>query len=147
MSQFIGTTMPRGYAGEITRGYFDHTVEIKENDVTTPVEAAGLAVALTEDGRATVATDASKIFGFSTRDYRQVGPDGKPWPVDRFVGVLRRGYMAVKCAGTPKIGAPVYLADDGTVTAEAADGSTAIANCVFAGTIDEDDLVEIAFNI
>ena len=28
MSQFIGTSMPRGSAGDITRGMFDYTTEV-----------------------------------------------------------------------------------------------------------------------
>ena len=45
MSQFIGMEMmPRSYAGEITRGYFDYTTEVKANDGTAPVTAFGVPV-------------------------------------------------------------------------------------------------------
>ena len=42
MSQFIGTSMPRGSAGDITRGMFDYTTEVKQNDTTTPVADDGV---------------------------------------------------------------------------------------------------------
>ena len=109
MSQFIGTSMPRGSAGDITRGMFDYTTEVKQNDTTTPVADDGVLVSLTATGKATPATDASKVYGIAVRDYRQVGPDGKVWPKDAFVCILRRGYVAVRAAGTPAPGGAVYL--------------------------------------
>lgn len=93
--------MPRGSAGDITRGMFDYTTEVKQNDTTTPVADDGVLVSLTATGKATPATDASKVYGIAVRDYRQVGPDGKAWPKDAFVCILRRGYVAVRAAGTP----------------------------------------------
>ena len=130
MSQFIGTSMPRGSAGDITRGMFDYTTEVKQNDTTTPV------------------SDASKVYGIAVRDYRQVGPDGKVWPKDAFVCILRRGYVAVRAAGTPEPGGAVYLdAANKGVTATKAEGATAIPNCVFMGAKDDAGLAEIAFNI
>lgn len=148
MSQFIGTSMPRGSAGDITRGMFDYTTEVKQNDTTTPVADDGVLVSLTATGKATPATDASKVYGIAVRDYRQVGPDGKVWPKDAFVCVLRRGYVAVRAAGTPAPGGAVYLdATNKGVTATKADGATAIPNCVFMGTKDDAGLAEIAFNI
>ena len=101
MSQFIGTSMPRGSAGDITRGMFDYTTEVKQNDTTTPVADDGVLVSLTATGKATPATDASKVYGIAVRDYRQVGPDGKAWPKDAFVCILRRGYVAVRAAPPP----------------------------------------------
>ena len=86
------TSMPRGSAGDITRGMFDYTTEVKQNDTTTPVADDGVLVSLTATGKATPATDASKVYGIAVRDYRQVGPDGKAWPKDAFVCILRRGY-------------------------------------------------------
>ena len=89
MSQFIGTSMPRGSAGDITRGMFDYTTEVKQNDTTTPVADDGVLVSLTTTGKATPVSDASKVYGIAVRDYRQVGPDGKVWPKDAFVCILR----------------------------------------------------------
>lgn len=146
-SSFIGTSMSRGFAGEITRGTFDYTTEVKENDSTTPVGAPGLLVSLTSAGKATVATDATKVYGFSVRDYRQVGPDGKVWPADRFVLILRRGYIAVLADGTPAVGGEVYIGTNGKVTATKDAGAVAIPNCQFMGAKDADGIVEIAFNI
>lgn len=60
MSQFIGTSMPRGSAGDITRGMFDYTTEVKQNDTTTPVADDGVLVSLTATGKATPATDAPR---------------------------------------------------------------------------------------
>lgn len=147
MSSFIGTSMPRGYAGDITRGLFDYTTEVKENDATTPVSAAGIAVSLTAAGKATPATDSAKVYGIAVRDYRQVGPDGKPWPADDFVLILRRGYVAVAAEGTPAIGGAVYLASGGKFTATKETNAVAIPNCVFMGAKDAEGLAEIAFNI
>lgn len=147
MTSFIGTSMPRGYAGEITRGAFDYTTEAKENDKTTPVSEAGVFVSLTATGTATVATGTDAVYGVSLRDYRQIGPDGKPWPADRLVAILRRGYVAVQAEGTPTIGAPVYLGENGIATATQASGAEAIPGCTFMSAKDSDGLAEIAFNI
>lgn len=147
MSSFIGTSMPRGFAGDITRGLFDYTTEVKENDATTPVSAPGLAVSLTAAGKAAPATDAAKVYGFAVRDYRQVGPKGDPWPADNFVLILRRGYMAVEAEGTPAIGGAVYLAKGGKVTATKGSDAVAIPNCTFMGAKDAEGVAEIAFNI
>lgn len=147
MSSFIGTSMPRGFAGDITRGLFDYTTEVKENDKTAPVSAPGIAVSLTAAGKATAATDSSKVYGITVRDYRQVGPNGEPWPADDFVVILRRGYVAVEAEGTPVIGGAVYLAEDGKLTATKGTDATAIPNCTFMGAKDAEGLVEIAFNI
>jgi len=142
MSQFIGTSMPRGSAGDITRGMFDYTTEVKQNDTTTPVADDGVLVSLTTTGKATPASDASKVYGIAVRDYRKV------WPKDAFVCILRRGYVAVRAAGTPAPGGAVYLdAANKGVTATKAEGATAIPNCVFMGAKDDAGLAEIAFNI
>ena len=77
-----------------------------------------------------------------------MGPDGKAWPKDAFVCILRRGYVAVRAAGTPAPGGAVYLdATNKGVTATKAEGATAIPNCVFMGVKDDAGLAEIAFNI
>lgn len=77
-----------------------------------------------------------------------MGPDGKAWPKDAFVCILRRGYVAVRAAGTPAPGGAVYLdAANKGVTATKAGDATAIPNCVFMGAKDDAGLAEIAFNI
>ena len=65
MSQFIGTKMARGFAGELTRGYFDNTTEIKANDATAPVVAFGVAVKLnaTADGVTPVTAASDNVYG------------------------------------------------------------------------------------
>ena len=121
MSQFIGTSMPRGFAGEITRGFFDFTTEVHKNNGTV------------------------KAFGFAVREYGQVDAAGVQ--KDDILTVLRRGYMVVKTAGgTPALGGTVYLKTDGTITADKGT-NTAIPGCTFMGAADASGLVEIAFNI
>lgn len=152
MAQFIGTSMPAGFAGDITRGFFDNTVEVIKNDDTTPVAAFGVPVKLnsTADGVTGCTATSDVVFGFAVREYGQVVPtsDGK-WTQDMpFVSVMKRGYMAVKAAGTPKKGATVYLDASGGLTAEAgtSPANTAIPNCYFMGPANG-GLVEIAYNI
>jgi len=145
MAQFIGSSMTSGFAGAITRGFFDTTIEQKQAAATGI--GFGLPVKLDSDGKAaavTAGTDA--VYGFTLREYGQVDQDGRQ---DRaIVAVLRRGYIAVKCtAGTPAAGGAVYLETaTGAITAESSSG-TALAGATFMGAADADGLVEIAFNI
>lgn len=146
-AQFIGTSMTRGFAGELTRGYYDATTEVKANDATTPVVGFGVPVKLntSADGVTPCAATADKVYGFAVREYGQVDCEGKQ--AQAMVTVMKRGYMAVKLAsGTAKLGGKVYLNAIGGLTAETA-SNTAIPNCVFMGAADADGLVEIAFNI
>ena len=152
MAQFIGTSMPAGFAGDITRGFFDNTVEVIKNDGTTPVKVFGVPVKLNSTSDAVTGCTATSdtVFGFIVREYGQAVPtsDGK-WTQDMpFVSVLKRGYMAVKAAGTPKKGATVYLDASGALTAEAgiSPANTEIPNCYFMGPANG-GLVEIAYNI
>ena len=136
MSQFIGTSMPRGFAGEITRGFFDFTTEVHKNNGT--VKAFGVPVKL--DGQTVAATTANTdaVYGFAVRAGVQKAD---------ILTVLRRGYMVVKTAGgTPALGGTVYLKTDGTITADKGT-NTAIPGCTFMGAADASGLVEIAFNI
>ena len=138
MSQFIGMSMPAGFAGEITRGTFDHTVEAVFRD--TSAVAFGAPVKLVGDkvGKTTANTDV--VYGFVVRDY------GQGAEVPACVSVLKRGYMAVKTAGgTPAKGGQVYLKTDGTITADKG-SNTAIPNCFYMGAA-RDGVAEIAFNI
>lgn len=152
MAQFIGTSMPAGFAGDITRGFFDRTVEVIKNDGTAPVKAFGVPVKLnsTADGVTGCTATSDDVIGFAVREYGQAIPtsDGG-WTQDMpFVSVMKRGYMAVQAAGTPKKGAAVYLSATGTLTAEAGSSpaNTAIQNCFFMGPANG-GLVEIAYNI
>lgn len=152
MAQFIGTSMTAGHVGAITRGFFDNTVEVIKNDGTTPVKAFGVPVKLNSaaDGVTGCTATSDAVVGFAVLEYGQAVPtsDGK-WTQDMpFVSVLKRGYMAVKAAGTPKKGAAVYLDASGALTAEAGSSpsNTAIPNCFFMGPANG-GLVEIAYNI
>nr|DAR32962.1 MAG TPA: hypothetical protein [Caudoviricetes sp.] len=143
MSQFIGTSMPRGFAGEITRGFFDFTTEVHKNNGT--VKAFGVPVKL--DGQTVAATTANTdaVYGFVVREYGQVDAAGVQ-KAD-ILTILRRGYMVVKTAGgTPALGGTVYLKTDGTITADEGT-NTAIPGCTFMSAADASGLVEIAFNI
>lgn len=149
MAQFIGTSMTAGHVGAITRGFFDNTVEVIKNDSTTPVAAFGVPVKLNAaaDGVTGCTATSDAVIGFAVREYGQAVPtsDGGWTQEMPFVSVLKRGYMAVKAAGTPKKGAAVYLDASGALTAEAG-SSTAIPNCFFMGPANG-GLVEIAYNI
>ena len=154
MAQFIGMSMPCGFAGTLTRGYFDYTTEILTNDGTTPVKAFGVAVKLNSTGDAVTpcAATADKVYGFAVREYGQahLDDDGASVQDMTIVTIMKRGYMAVKLAsGTAARGGTVYLNATGGITAEAGSSpaNTAIPNCVFMGPADSDGLVEIAFNI
>ena len=139
MSQFIGMSMPASFAGEITRGTFDHTVESAINDGT--VVEFGVPVKLNAGKVAKTSAKSDVVFGFVVRNYGQ-----SELGVQKVASVLKRGYMAVKTAGgTPAKGGQVYLKTDGTITAD--EGSnTAIPNCFYMGGA-QDGIAEIAFNI
>lgn len=146
MSQFIGTSMARGYAGELTRGYFDNTTEIKANDATAPVEAFGIALKLnaTADAVTPCTATADAVYGFAVRVYGQA--DCNSEQTQQLVTVMKRGYMAVPVdGGTPALGGQVYLSATGTITASST-SATAINGAVFMGAL-VDGLAEIAFNI
>lgn len=153
-AQFIGTSMTRGFAGELTRGYYDATTEVKANDATTPVVGFGVPVKLntSADGVTPCAATSDKVYGFAVREYGQAVPKIHSSTLvaeqdQALVTVMKRGYMAVKLAsGTAKLGGTVYLNATGGLTAASA-SNTAIPNCVFMGAADSDGLVEIAFNI
>lgn len=145
MSQFIGISMKRGHAGELTRGYFDHTVESRFNDGT--VKDFGVPVVVKGDkvGATTATSEATVVYGFAVRQYGQANLDGTQDQPG--VAVMRRGYMAVPVTGgTPAFGAQVYLDASGKVTATS-DSNTAIPGCLFMGAADAEGLVEISFNI
>lgn len=153
MPQFIGTSMPRGYAGALTRGFFDNTTEVKTNDSTTPVKAFGVPVKYNAAGTGvvpcTATADASSTIGFSVRVFGMTvrDSDGADVQPQKLVTVLRRGYIAVKLAsGTAQAGAAVYLDATGGISATS-DSNTQVPGCTFMGAADPDGLVEIAFNI
>lgn len=151
MAQFIGTSMTRGFAGMLTRGYFDNTTEVKANDKTTPVKGFGVPVKwnATQTAVTPVAAAADAVLGFAVRTFGQAIPDaeGGSYQEQNLVTVLKRGYIAVAgVEGTITAGAQVYLTSTGGLSATA-DSNTALAGAVFAGTKDADGLVEIAYNI
>lgn len=150
MSQFIGTSMTKGFAGELTRGYFDNTTEVLQNDATTPVAAFGIPVKLNAAGTGVTPTAATgdAVYGFSVRQYGQTirNEDGDDVQDMGFVTVLKRGYIAVALStGTVKRGDKVYIGASGEITATAA-SNTVLDGAYFMGPA-EGGLVEIAFNI
>lgn len=142
MAQFIGTSMRRGFAGEITRGAFDYTTEIKPNDGTSPVEAFGVPVMFNGDSSAVVlGTTYSAIIGFAVRDYTQGNAPGA------MVTVLKRGYLAIEIdGGTPAPGGTVYVKSTGVLSASSS-SANAVSGAFFTGVVDADGLAEIAYNI
>ena len=141
MSQFIGTSMPAAFAGDITRGAFDSTVETHKN---VGVEGFGIPVKLTVSGVVATTANTDTVYGFSVRGYGQVNSFGVQ--ESNQVCVLRRGYIAVKAEGTPAVGAKVYLSAAGKVTAESS-GGTAIPNAMFSRAADVEGVCEVAYNI
>ncbi|HIU85194.1 MAG TPA: hypothetical protein IAC66_07515 [Candidatus Aphodousia gallistercoris] len=149
MSQFIGTTMPLGYAGTISRAFFDNTIEAKVNG---GVKGYGVPVKLnTSTGKAEPCSATSDVvYGFAVREFVQGSVTDAI--LSQTVSVMRRGYLIVKVSGTPAIGGKVYLDANGGLSADANDGEdeptsyTAIPNAVFVGTA-TDGLAEIAYNI
>lgn len=142
MAQFIGTSMRRGFAGEITRGAFDYTTEIKPNDGTSPVAAFGVPVMFNVAKDAVVlGTTYSAIIGFAVREYGQSNAPGK------LVSVLKRGYFAAAIAdGTPAPGGTVYVKSTGVLSASSS-SANAVSGAFFTGVVDADGLAEIAYNI
>ena len=147
MSQFIGTSMERGFEGMLTRGFYDATTEIKKNDGAAPVQGFGVAVKI--NSAATGVTpcddDADAVYGISVRVYGQADMAGLQ--EQTFVTVLRRGYIAVKpAAGTPALGGAVYLNASGKISADST-GGVQITNAQWMGAKDADGIAELAFNI
>ena len=152
MPQFIGTEMTRGFAGMLTRGYYDNTTEVLKNDTTAPVTAYGVAVKLNTKADSVTPTAATgdAVYGFSVREYGQAYRDetGKIVENKNLVTVLKRGYIAVKVTGegTAARGGKVYLDASGAITASDS-AATAVPGAIFMGPADADGLVEIAYNI
>ena len=151
MAQFIGTSMTRGFAGMLTRGFFDNTTEVKANDTTAPVQAFGIPVKwnATKTGVTPVTAAADAVIGFAVRVYGQAIPEagGGSYQQQNIVTVLKRGYIAVaSVGGTVTTGGQVYLTSTGGLSADSSD-NTALTGALFAGTADAEGLVEIAYNI
>lgn len=145
MSQFIGTTMPVGFAGTISRAFFDNTIEAKVNN---GVKGYGVPVKLnTTNGKVEPCTATSDaVYGFAVREFVQGSVADAV--ATAMVSVMRRGYLIVPVAGTPAIGGKVYLSATGTITADAGSSpaNTEIPGAVFTGPANN-GLVEIAYNI
>lgn len=151
MPQFIGTSMPRGFAGALTRGFYDNTTEVKANDASAPVYAFGVPVKINSAGTGVtpVTAGSDAVYGFAVRLYGQVNfaPNGQSVQNQQPVTVLRRGYMAVAVTGgTAALGGKVYLDASGKISADSS-SNTEIPGCIFMGAADADGLAEIAFNI
>lgn len=143
MSQFIGLSMRRGYAGDLTRGYYDHTIESRMTDGS--VKAFGVPVKISGDKVAATSATSDVVYGFAVRNYGQVDMAGVQDM--SAIGVLRRGYLAVKSTGgTPAFGGKVYLDASGQISADQS-SNTEIPGAIFMGAADADGLAEIAYNI
>ena len=144
MSQFISMTMPASFAGELTRGSFDNTTEVKANDAAAPVSAFGVLVKFnaTKNAVTPVTANTDSVLGFAVRVYHQAGNDVN------VVTVLKRGYIAVEAPSGETIvpNAPVYSAATGALTSVSS-GTTALSGAVFNGPVSADGLVEVAYNI
>lgn len=144
MSQFISMTMPASFAGELTRGSFDNTTEVKPNDTASPVSAFGVLVKFnaTKNAVTPVTANTDAVLGFAVRVYHQAGNDVN------VVTVLKRGYIAVEAPSGETIvpNSPVYIATNGALTSVSS-GTTALSGAVFNGPVSSDGLVEVAYNI
>lgn len=153
MSQFIATSMPRGYAGQVTRGFYTNVIEAKDNDTSAPVVDFGTPVKISDSKESVTPCTAESdvVYGFAVRVYGQAnvvpGASGQQSLKETAViSVLRKGYVAVKVeGGEPKFGDKVYLTASGAITATA--GATPVANAIFMGATDADGIAEISFNI
>ena len=121
MAQFIGTSMSRGFAGMLTRGFFDNTTEVKANDTAAPVKAFGAPVKWnsTQTGVTPVTAAADAVIGFAVRAYGQAIPeaDGGSYQQQNIVTILKRGYIAVaNVAGTVTAGGQVSRPADSVLT-------------------------------
>lgn len=144
--QIIGASMPKGFAGDISRGEFDFTTEARVNNAAAPVSAFGVAVKLNvADGTVSpVSAGSDAVFGFAVRVFGQADMSGVQNPI-KMVTVMRRGYFLANVAGTPAAGGQVYLTSAGALTA-ASSGGTAVPNAVFVAPA-VDGITEIAYNI
>lgn len=144
MAQFIGTSMPGAYAGDLTRGLYDCTVESHVNDGT--ITSFGVPVKLNSDGTVAACTATTDtVYGIVVREVGQVDNAGAYDMT--LVNVLRRGYIAVKPdAGTPAVGGAAYLSATGTITADST-SATAITGVTFKGAADANGVAEVEVNI
>lgn len=104
--------IPVGVAGDITRP-INAIVEAAQFATNEDV-VAGRAVYYNADGKVAYFTgeEGQTVIGAITRTAPAGSgyPAGTNIPAGRFVGVMRRGHMLVKCSnGTPKQGNQVYM--------------------------------------
>ena len=148
--------VPNGCAGDISRASYcivEPAIFAKNEDVKV-----GRAAYYTSDGKVDYFTGAGdqKVIGVIVRTYPAGSgyPESTNIPAGRTVGVLRRGWVLVKCAtGTPKQGNPVYMYtaagsgyEIGDFVAEEVGGSTVkISGAVWgSGGVDANKIAEVA---
>jgi hypothetical protein len=168
MPQIITTSMPLGSPGDLTRDVHDVTIEAYFNNVNVPIVGFGLPVKLgnvADTATGIVGADVSaSIVGIVVREYpaypgtfANVGIGAGAPVVPGPVGIMKRGYMAVKCNfGTPakegvvyvRIAAPAGAKVIGGIEATADAGNTIILiGAQFTGGPDADGNAEIRYNI
>jgi hypothetical protein len=168
MPQIITSSMPLGTPGDITRDVHESTVEPYFNSTTVPVLGFGLPVKLgaqASSATGIVAADVgASIVGFSVREYPSYPGGnmanlaaGAGIPMAGAIGIMKRGYMAVKCNfGTPvkegivyvRIAAPAGAKVIGGIEATADGANTIIVpNAQFNGPADADGNAEIRYNV
>lgn len=104
--------IPAGVAGDITRP-INLLIEAAQFATNEAVKA-GRAVCYNENGKAEYFTgeEGQTVIGVVTRTYPAGSgyPESTDIPAGRFIGVMRRGHILVKCVnGTPKQGGTVYM--------------------------------------
>lgn len=168
MPQIITTSMPLGSPGDLTRDVREATVEANYNSTTVPVLGFGLPVKLGAQAMSVtgiVAADVSaSIVGFSVREYpaypggsMQNLAAGAGIPMSGAIGIMKKGYMAVKVnAGTPAKEGVVYVRVAAPAGAKVIGGIEAVAdstntivvtNAQFMGPADADGNAEIRYNV
>lgn len=168
MPQIITTSMPMGTPGDLSRDVRECTIEPYYNSSTVPVIGFGLPVKLGAQANSVtgiVAADVSaSILGLVVREYPAYPGGaminqaaGAGVPMAGALGVMKRGYMVVKCNnGTPakegvvyvRIATPAGAKVVGGIEATA-DGANTIVltGAQFMGGPDADGNAEIRYNI
>lgn len=141
--------IPMGFKGNISRNLNEATVL---DTVIGGELQYGRFVKRDSTGEKVIAVAATgdSVLGVTVRDFTQ-GRDqfSELPPAEGTIGVAVRGFLIVEVSSTesatPKAGAPVYLAADGTV-AVTAGSLKAVAGATFTGET-SNGVAEIALNL
>lgn len=147
MAQIIGMSMPRGYAGQISRG-FNKTI-VKDFTQDGTIVSFGQPVAVGDDGIAKLATNAADVKGFAVLLPKLAFPNGCTI-VDKAVAMMLMGfiYVTVNLDGKEsnlKPGASLYMDESGNLTGDTS--KTKIEGVVVRSTADSKGLIEISMNL